>query len=72
MCVCVFVCARVCVCVCVCSEGGTVLRGRMNARHKGQKGKNVHRKLHWCVSGEVAGRRDRQMSQSKETRLGMS
>ena len=59
-------------CVCVCAEGGTVLRGRMNARHKGQKGKNVHRNLHWCVSGEVAERRDRQMSQSNETGLGMS
>jgi len=70
--VCVCVCVCVYVCVCARSEGGTVLRGRMNARHKGQKGKNVHRKLHWCVSGEVAGRRDRQMSQSKETRLGTS
>ena len=56
----------------MCAEGGTVLRGRMNARHKGQKGKNVHRNLHWCVSGEVAERRDRQMSQSNETGLGMS
>ena len=69
MCVCVCVCARACV---PHTEGGTVLRGRMNARHKGQKGKNVHRKLHWCVSGEVAERCDRQMSQSKETRLGTS